>query len=369
MKMSKIFVKNKNTNYTIIIGKGSLGKLKIQINKLCPNTKKIGLILDKNIPNNFKLKIKKQLRKYSVHVYEFIPNEKLKSFKKANDLLERLIKNNLSRNDTIITVGGGIIGDFGSFVASIYKRGINLINIPSTLLAQVDSSIGGKTAVNSSGGKNLIGTFYQPRLVLSDLTLLKSLSKRNLVCGFAEILKHSIIKDSKFFKKLDKDKNKIFENSDFKTMGDTISKSCKIKLSFVNKDEREKNDRMILNFGHTFAHGIEAANKYSGKINHGEAVLIGMILATRLSYVKKVCSKKTLDMIENLYLSNKLLKKYLNFLNKKNLNKIVNFMEVDKKNYDKKINLILLRKIGLTTKPGQYRLSPGEMKKVLKKII
>ena len=369
MKMNKIFVKNKNTNYTIIIGKGSLGKLKTRINKLCPKAKKIGLILDKNIPNDFKFKIKKQLRKYSVHVYEFIPNEKLKSFKKANDLLERLIKNNLSRNDTIITVGGGIIGDFGSFVASIYKRGINLINIPSTLLAQVDSSIGGKTAVNSSGGKNLIGTFYQPRLVLSDLTLLKSLSKRNLVCGFAEILKHSIIKDSKFFKKLDKDKNKIFENSDFKTMGDTISKSCKIKLSFVNKDEREKNDRMILNFGHTFAHGIEAANKYSGKINHGEAVLIGMILATRLSYVKKVCSKQTLDSIENLYLGNKLLKKYLNFLNKKNLNKIVNFMEVDKKNYDKKINLILLRKIGLTTKPGQYRLSPGEMKKVLKKII
>ena len=152
-------------------------------------------------------------------------------------------------------------------------------------------------------------------------------------------------------------------------MAEIIYKSCKIKLSFVNKDEKEKNDRMILNFGHTFAHGIEAANKYSGKINHGEAVLIGMILATRLSYIKKVCSKKTLDTIENLYLSNKLLKKYLNFLNKKNLNKIVNFMEVDKKNYDKKINLILLRKIGLTTKPGQYRLSPGEMKKVLKKII
>ncbi len=369
MKINKIFVKNKNTNYTIIIGKGSLRKLKIQINKLCPKTKKIGLILDKNIPNNFKIKIKKQLRKYSVYVYEFIPNEKLKSFKRANDLLERLIKNNLSRNDTIITVGGGIIGDFGSFVASIYKRGINLINIPSTLLAQVDSSIGGKTAVNSGGGKNLIGTFYQPKLVLSDLTLLKSLSKRNLVCGFAEILKHSIIKDSKFFKKLNKNKNKILESSDLKTMGEIIYKSCKIKLSFVNKDEREKNDRMILNFGHTFAHGIEAANKYSGKINHGEAVLIGIILATRLSYVKKICSKQTLGKIESLYLSNKLLKKFLNFLNKKKLNKIVNFMEVDKKNYDRKINLILLRKIGLTTKPGEYRLSSNEMKKILKKII
>ena len=212
MKINKIYVKSKNTRYTIIIGKGSLGILKKQLNKLCPRTKKVGLILDKNIPHHFKIKIKKQLKKYNVYVYEFLPNERLKSFKKANSLLESLIKNNLSRNDTIITVGGGIIGDFGSFVASIYKRGINLISIPSTLLAQVDSSIGGKTAVNSVGGKNLIGTFYQPKLVLSDLTLLKSLSKRNLVCGFAEILKHSIIKDGKFFNKLDKEKNKIFEN-------------------------------------------------------------------------------------------------------------------------------------------------------------
>ena len=139
--------------------------------------------------------------------------------------------------------------------------------------------------------KILLVLFYQPRLVLSDLTLLKSLSKRNLVCGFAEILKHSIIKDNKFFKKLDKIKIKFLKVLILKYGRDNI-KSCKIKLSFVNKDEKEKNDRMILNFGHTFAHGIEAANKYSGKINHGEAVLIGMILATRLSYIKKVCSKK-----------------------------------------------------------------------------
>tara|TARA_A100001011_G_scaffold396908_1_gene496309 strand:- start:303 stop:1412 length:1110 start_codon:yes stop_codon:yes gene_type:complete len=369
MKVNKIYVKNKNTRYTIIIGKDSLGLLKKQVNTLCPQTKKIGLILDKNIPNHFKRKIKKQLRQYNVFIYEFLPNEKLKSFREANDLLEKLIRNNLNRNDTIITVGGGIIGDFGSFVASIYKRGINLINIPSTLLAQVDSSIGGKTAVNSESGKNLIGTFYQPKLVLSDLTLLKSLSKRNLVCGFAEILKHSLIKDSKFFKKLEKNKNNIFENFDFHTMAEIISKSCKIKLSFVNKDEKEKNDRMILNFGHTFAHAIEVSNKYSGKINHGEAVLAGMILATRLSFVKKVCSRKTLDKIENLYSNSKLLKKFLSFLNKKNLNKIVNFMVVDKKNYDKKINLILIKRIGKTTRPGQYRLSPNEMKKVLKKII
>ena len=369
MKINKIDVKTKSTRYEIIIGKNSLDLLKKKINQLCPQTKKIGLIIDKNIPNNFKKKIKKQLRQYRCFVFEFLPNEKLKSFKNANILLESLIKNNLSRNDTIITVGGGIIGDFGSFVASIFKRGVNLINIPSTLLAQVDSSIGGKTAVNTEKGKNLIGTFYQPKLVLSDLRLLKSLSKRNLVCGFAEILKHSLIKDRKFFDKLEKNMNKILENFDFRMMAEIIFKSCKIKLSFVIRDEKEKNDRMILNFGHTFAHGIEAANKYSGRINHGEAVLIGMILATRLSFIKKVCSKQTLDKIENLYSNNKSLKKFLSFLNKKELNKIVNFMEVDKKNYDKKINFILIKKIGKATQPGKYKFSPNEVKKFLKKII
>ena len=369
MKVNRIYVKNKNTQYSIIIGKDTLGLLKKQVKRLCPLTKKIGLILDKNIPNHFKIKIKKQLSQYKVYIYEFLPNEKLKSFNKANSLLKSFIKNNLGRNDTIITAGGGIVGDFGGFVASIYKRGINLINVPSTLLAQVDSSVGGKTAVNLENGKNLIGTFYQPKLVLTDLTLLKSLSKRNLVCGFAEVLKHSLIKDKKFFERLEVKKNNIFENFDFHTLSEIVYKSCKIKLSFVNEDEKEKNKRMILNFGHTFAHGIEAANKFSGKINHGEAVLIGMILATRVSFIKKICSKQTLNKIENLYLNNKLLKKFLSFLNKNNINKIVNFMEVDKKNFDRKINLILIKKIGKTTQPGQYTLSPLEMKSILKKII
>ena len=369
MKISSIRVKNKTTDYTILIGKGILSLLKTKIKKLCPKTKKVGVILDRNIPNQFKNKIKKQLKGYKVFVYEFLPNENLKSFEKANSLLESLLKNNLSRSDTIITIGGGIIGDFAGFVASIYKRGINFINIPSTLLAQVDSSIGGKTAVNSYKGKNLIGTFYQPRLVLSDLSLLKSLSRRNMICGFAEILKHAIIHDNKFFEIVIKNLDNILENRDTKLITDIISRSCKIKLYFVNQDEKEKNRRMVLNFGHTFAHGIEAANKYSNNINHGEAVLIGMILATRLSYLKRYCSYHTLKKIEDVYLNNKYLKKFNNFFKKKKVNNIVDFMEIDKKNIDNKINLILLKKIGKTTNPGDYRISPKEMRRIFSKII
>ena len=192
MKVSKIRVKNKNTDYSIFIGNGAINLLERQVKKLCPKTKKVGLILDKKIPNKYKKEIKKQLKNYKVYIYEYLPNENLKSFTKANNLVEKLLKNNLSRSDVIVAAGGGIVGDFAGFVASILKRGVNFINLPSTLLAQVDSSIGGKTGVNSNRGKNLIGSFYQPRAVITELGFLKSLSRRNLVCGFAEILKHSL---------------------------------------------------------------------------------------------------------------------------------------------------------------------------------
>ena len=368
MKVSKIPVKNKNTNYSIFVGSGTINLLGKQIKKLCPKTKKVGLILDKNIPNKYKKKIKKQIKNYKVYVYEYLPNENLKSFTKANNLVEKLLKNNLNRSDVIIAAGGGIIGDFAGFVASILKRGVNFINLPSTLLAQVDSSIGGKTGVNSNRGKNLIGSFYQPRLVISELGFLRSLSRRNLVCGFAEILKHSLIHDKKFFNSLSKNAESILQELDFEIVRNVITKSCKIKLHFVNQDEKEKDKRMILNFGHTFAHGIEAANNYSRKINHGEAVLMGMMLAARLSLRKKICSHSTLDKIENLYRINNLPKNLKSFFSKKRLNNIVDFMKIDKKNYDDKINLILLKKIGKTTTPGSFRISTKEMKTVLRKI-
>ena len=368
MKISKIQVKNKNTNYPIFIGNEAISLLGKQIKKLCPKTKKVGLILDKKIPSKYKSKIKKQIKNYEIYVYEYLPSEKLKSFTKANNLIEDLLKKNFNRSDVIIAAGGGIIGDFAGFVSSILKRGVNFINLPSTLLAQVDSSIGGKTGVNSEKGKNLIGSFYQPTAVISDVGLLKSLSKRNLVCGFAEILKHSLIHDRSFFKSLNKNSKNILEKMNFETIKNVITKSCKIKIYFVNKDEKEKSKRMILNFGHTFAHGIEAANNYSRRINHGEAVLIGMILATRLSFRKKICSYATLNRIEDLYTTNNLPKNLKNFFSKKDLKKIVNFMAIDKKNYDNKINLILLKRIGKTTVPGSFKISLKEMKNVLEKI-
>ena len=369
MKIKEIKVRNTNLNYSICIGENILGILPKKIKIVCPNTKKIGIVIDKKIPRKFKFKLAKLLKKYNIFFFEFTVNEKLKSFTNVNNLVEKCILNNFNRNDLLIAVGGGIVGDFCGFVASILKRGVNFINLPSTLLAQVDSAIGGKTGVNSSSGKNLIGSFYQPRLVISDLAFLKSLPKREIVCGYAEILKHSLILKNNFFNWLKINTKKILENKNSNLIKDAVAKSCAVKLFYVNKDIKEKNLRMILNFGHTFAHAIETQNKYSKKINHGEAVLMGMMIATKLSYQKKICSRKTLDELKTIYEKNNITYRLKDFFKNYELNKIVNFMIHDKKNNDKNINLILLKKIGETTRPGSYKISLNNLKKNFKNII
>ena len=187
MKVQKIKVKNSGDGYSIIIGENALSFLSKEIKILCPKTKNIGLIIDKNIPNKFKNLIKDKLKKYKTYIFSFDANEKAKSFHSVNNYLDKLLLKNFNRTDLIIGIGGGITGDFSGFVSSIYKRGINFINIPTTLLAQVDSALGGKTGVNSKYGKNLIGSFYQPRLVLSDTRFINSLPKKEMICGYAEM--------------------------------------------------------------------------------------------------------------------------------------------------------------------------------------
>ena len=368
MKIDKIIVKTKETTYPILVGNGSISLLKKQVNKLCPNTKKIAVIFDKNVPNIFKTKIKKLLKKYKIYIKDYSPNERLKNFSNVNILIEYLIKNKFNRNDLVIAVGGGIIGDFSGFVASIFKRGINFINVPTTLLAQVDSAIGGKTGVNSKNGKNLIGSFYQPKLVISDISFLNSLPKREFICGFGEILKYSLIKDQKFFNFIKKNSKQILNGNNLNILKYLVLRSSRNKVHFVIADEKESNKRMILNFGHTFAHGIESSNNFSKKINHGEAVLIGMLLATKLSFYKNICALKTIEEIEKIYISNKLPSKLNKYLKKKQINNISKLMVNDKKNDDEKISLILLKRIGKTTTPGKIKMSIDKVGNFLKKI-
>jgi 3-dehydroquinate synthase len=369
MKMTKLKIKNLSSNYRVIIGRNILNQISNEITTLCPGAKKVALIVDKNVPNKFKIKLKKYLKKYTVYTFEYSVNEKFKTFINVNKLAEKCLANSFNRNDVLISLGGGILGDYSAFAASIIKRGINFINIPTTLLAQVDSSIGGKTGVNSKLGKNLIGTFYQPKVVISDVEILKSLPKRELVCGYAEILKHSLILKTNFFNWLKNNSKELLVNKNLNTLKKAIVESCKIKIHFINKDVYEKNIRMILNFGHTFAHAIEAQNNYSKRINHGEAVIIGMMMATKLSYIKKLCSLNTLNQLKEIYNSNNLKYDIKKIFKKSEYNNIAKYMNTDKKNNDRKINLILLKKIGQTTQPNMCKVSGIELKKVFNKII
>jgi len=259
--------------------------------------------------------------------------------------LSILLNKNFNRNDCVISIGGGITGDISGFAASIFKRGLKFINIPTTLLSQVDSSIGGKTGINNKHGKNLIGTFYQPSLVISDIIFLKSLPKREIICGYGEILKHAIISDKKFFSFLDKNGSQIF-NLKSPLIEKAIFKSCSIKKKVVEADEKEMGIRKVLNFGHTFAHAYEATLKYSKKLNHGEAVILGIKTAAKFSLSINILNIKEFNLIEN-HLNKLDLPKSINkFFSKRDLNKILSFMKKDKKNNSNKINLVLLKKIG-----------------------
>ena len=270
-------------------------------------------------------------------------SEKIKNFKYYLKISEKLISLNIDRKSRLIAIGGGTIGDLTGFIASTIMRGINFILIPTTLLSQVDSSIGGKNGINSSYGKNLIGTFYQPDQVIIDPKILSSLPIKEIKCGYAEIVKHALIYDRKFFYWLDDNWNEIFKLN-LKKLEEAIHRSILIKSFFVKNDFKEylinKKSRAMLNFGHSFGHALETLYKY--KINHGEAISVGMIIESKLSNTLGFLSDNDLNQIIN-HFSKCGLKIKDNKINNK---LIFENLSKDKKNSNNKINIILLKKIG-----------------------
>ena len=366
MIKSKIKIKTKNQSHYVIVGNDLTKNLLKILKDNFINFNKCLLVVDSKVPKKFLKKINLLFKKKNNFNYIFNSSEINKNQKTINKLLDILLKNNFHRNDCLISIGGGITGDVSGFTASIFKRGIKFINIPTTLLAQVDSSIGGKTGINSKYGKNLIGTFYQPHLVISDTAFLKSLPRREIICGYAEILKHSLIMNKKLFNYLDKNAENILKlKKPF--LEKAIFQSCLIKKKIIEKDENEKNIRQILNFGHTFAHAFEGANNYSKKLNHGEAVLLGIVCALNFAHqnhsINKIDYKKIINHYKKFKLPMNLKKKN----SKKNINKILSFMKKDKKNNNNKINLVLLKKIGIvnyncqTTELALYRFFSKEL--------
>ena len=345
MKSIKLIVKIGNLRYPIFIGNNTLDKLQEFLRKALINYNQCLVVVDKNVPKKLIDKALNSLPKKQTTIHYFNAREKNKNQKSVNKILSILLKKNFNRNDCLISIGGGITGDISGFAASIFKRGLKFVNIPTTLLSQVDSSIGGKTGINTVYGKNLIGAFYQPSLVISDINFLKSLPKRQLVCGYGEILKHSLIADRNLFNFLKKNGSKVL-NLKSPFIEKVIFQSCSIKKKIIEADEKEISLRKILNFGHTFAHAYEASLGYSKKLNHGEAVILGIKTAAEFSLLNKILDIREFELIENHLNQLNLPRDIRKFFTTKSVNRILSFVKKDKKNNTKKINLVLLKKIG-----------------------
>lgn len=277
---------------------------------------------------------------WATDIIEVPEGESSKNLGQAEKLYDRLLELNCDRKSALVALGGGVIGDLTGFVAATYQRGIPFIQVPTTLLSQVDSSVGGKTAVNHPKGKNMIGAFYQPRLVVTDLETLRTLSTKEYRAGLAEIVKYGVISDVRLFEFLETNYKKIL-NLDHDCLSYIIETSCAIKARVVEKDERESHHRMILNFGHTLGHAIESLTDYSSYI-HGEAVAIGMVQAAELSHSMGKCSKEVPRRLEAL-LKNLGLPVKMPGLDS---TAVIESLYHDKKTMDHKIKFILVKEMG-----------------------
>ena len=335
----QILIKTKSKKYKIFIENGSINTyLK---SELRTDSKKF-IIVDSKVSKKINKIIK---NKKNVFLITVKGSEKIKSINSYGKIISKLLQKKIDRSSTIISIGGGTVGDLCGFISSTILRGVKFSLIPTTLLSQVDSSIGGKNGINSKYGKNLIGTFYQPDIVIIDPTILRSLPLKQLRSGYAEIVKHALINDKNFYIWLKKNlKNILLLKKN--PLCYAILKSIKIKEKYVTSDEKEKlvnsSSRAMLNFGHTSGHALESINKYRSDLTHGEAISIGMILATKISYRMKNIKKSELDDIIYHFKQAGLPYSTKSIIN----NKLYKAITADKKNTNNKINLILLKKVG-----------------------
>ncbi len=274
------------------------------------------------------------------------PGENTKSFAVLQNVLDKLLQANFSREDTLIAFGGGVIGDLTGFVASVLKRGCQFIQIPTTLLAQVDSSVGGKTAINTPAGKNLVGSFYQPKCVLIDTNILSTLDPRQMRAGYAEVLKYALINDKDFFGWLEENASKLLR-LDQAALRTAILSSCTAKANIVKRDEYEHGERALLNLGHSFAHALEAKAGYDGTLLHGEAVSAGLLMAFEYSQDLGCCSGQDVKRVRQ-HLSANGMPVLCDLATpvRNDPDALFAFMGRDKKNTGDDMKLILARGIG-----------------------
>ncbi len=338
--MKEIKVETSSKNYSVRIGRNALIE-NIHSIKGLMKSGRIFAVVDENLFKYHKKKIDIFLNDLNISssgLFVYSATEENKSFKSLQAILRRLVEGAFGRDTLIVAIGGGITGDVAGFAAAVYMRGIPYINVPTTLLAAVDSSVGGKTGINFEDGKNLIGAFHQPEMVLVDLDFLSTLPRQEILCGLGEIIKYAFLFSESLFEYLTKNISRIIE-PDKETLEYLIYESVTFKANVVKKDEKESNYRKILNFGHTIAHALEIEQKH--KIKHGAAVVFGMAASLFISEELEIIS--TAALVKYLTIFQELKKLIL--LDKINYKELIYILSKDKKNREGKVKFVLLKKI------------------------
>ncbi|MCW5588961.1 MAG: 3-dehydroquinate synthase [Legionellales bacterium] len=332
--MNSLTLQTPQRQYPVYIGQGLLSETHLFTAHI--HGQQLVMVSNETVAPLYLDFLKQQLRDYSGDTVILPDGEAHKTWSSVSRIMETLINQRHHRDTTLIALGGGVIGDMTGFAAACYQRGVNYIQIPTTLLAQVDAAIGGKTAINFHEHKNMLGAFHQPQAVICDITVLSSLPDRHLRSGFAEIIKAALIASPEFFQWLELNATLLLAR-DTDALTHAITRSCQIKIKLVEHDEREHAERALLNLGHTFAHGIEAAHRYRRYL-HGEAVGLGIICAAKLAHRLGLLHREKHDRIHNIIKRYKLptqLKSH------KNPEEILQFMLMDKKILRQSLRYIL----------------------------
>jgi 3-dehydroquinate synthase len=330
--------------YDIVIGRGTMASLGARIKSLRPGAK-VAIVTDTNVSKLHLLACRASLDGIECTHVEVAPGEASKNYATFEKVCEALIAAKVERNDLVVALGGGVIGDLAGFAAATTRRGLDFVQVPTSLLAQVDSSVGGKTGIDSPQGKNLIGAFHQPVLVLADTALLDTLPKREFAAGYAEMVKYGLLADAGFFAWLETNWQDVFAGGVGREKA--IAVACRGKAGIVARDERESGERALLNLGHTFGHAFEADAGFSGKLLHGEAVAIGIIMAFEFSVKRGLIPADAAARVARHFKASGLPVRVTDVFNAPpDVDRLMSLIAQDKKVKRGKLTFILLRGIG-----------------------
>lgn len=347
METKSVHVGLAGREYDIVIGPDLISQAGVKIGPLLKR-KKVFIVSEETVAGLHLSALQAGLASASVEEEHLIlhPGESTKNWENLQRVVEWLIAQKAEREDLLVAFGGGVIGDLAGFAAAIVRRGIGFVQIPTTLLAQVDSSVGGKTGINSVNGKNLVGAFHQPRFVLADVDLLGTLSRRDFLAGYGEVAKYGMLGDAGFFEWLETN-GSLIARGNIAARIEAVRWCCQMKADIVVRDETERGDRALLNLGHTFGHALEAATGYSDRLLHGEGVSVGCALAFELSQRLGLCSQEAPSRVR-AHLDQMGMKKDLRDIagDLPDADALIELMGQDKKVRNGQIAFILVRDIG-----------------------